>query len=244
MPTGYCTVDDVRRALRSANLPGDAAQDSDIVVDAIVGQTEWLQEWTNRHWFVSGGISEDDDDLIPTSTKTRQDEEQDIPSTPHAGPGQMQVPASRQARYPLRNNDPFTRIKLDKQYAQTLSAVKVKDASGSFTDWTASNDYAQGEDYRLYVDAGSTSSPSYVDLRARVLPRLRNYDTAVRVSYDYGLDELPRTVRRAVALKAAAQLLTDDEAAMAIPDDGQLTSAETKVQAMERQAEELLEAYA
>ena len=120
----------------------------------------------------------------------------------------------------------------------------MQDATGTFVDWTGSNDYTQGEDYRLYVEPGSTSSPSYVDLRASVIPRLNNYDNAVRVSYDYGAEGLSRTARRATAMKAAAQLLApDDEAGLSIPENAQLQAVETKVQALERQAEELLEAF-
>lgn len=77
-----------------------------------------------------------------------------------------------------------------------------------------------------------------------MIPRLANYDHAVRVTYDYGRSELPQTVRRAVAMKTAAELLApDDEAALGIPENANLVAVESKVQALERQAEEKLEAY-
>lgn len=240
---GYCTVEDVRRALRAADLPGDAAQDRQIVVDAITGQTEWLTDTTSRHFYVAGGLDEDTDSLVPTGPKTIDSEEVDVPSTPHAGPQQMQVAASHQARYPKRTNGPFTRVRLGKHYVDSLTALEVRDSSGSYTDWVADASKTEGEDYRLYVEPGSVNSPSYVDLRARSLPRLRQYDKAVRVSYEYGLDELPGTIRRAVAMKAAAELVTGDDAAMGIPENANLVAPETKVQALERQAEEKLEAY-
>jgi len=82
MATGYCTLDDVRRALRSANLPGDISQDEDIAIDAIASQTRTLEKELNRHYYESGGLSEDDKDLIPTDTNTR-DDEHDLPS--HGG---------------------------------------------------------------------------------------------------------------------------------------------------------------
>lgn len=82
MVTGYCTVEDVRRALQKAGLPGDVSQDRDIAIDAIVAQTEWLEKKTDRHWYVPGGIPEDTDDLIPTTANTR-DDEHDIPT--HGG---------------------------------------------------------------------------------------------------------------------------------------------------------------
>lgn len=248
MPEGYCTVDDVRRVLQETIADFDSgawgADNNQVVVDAIVSQTQWLRDATDRHWYEPGGLEEDDQSIIPTEAKTRSAEEQDIPSTPHAGPSQMQVAASRQERYPLRNNDPFTRIRLDKHYAGSLTAIEVKDASGTYTDWVAADGYDEGQDYALYVEPGSTSSPSFVDLRARRLPRLDNYDNAVRVSYEYGAEGLSRTARRATAMKAAAQLLApDDEASLGIPENANLQTVETKVQALERQAEELLEAF-
>jgi len=245
MPEGYCTVTDVRRVLQQKDFSGEFVEDNNqAVVNKITAQSQWLRDRTSRHWYEAGGVSPDAQDLVPTGPKTRADEEHDIPSTPHAGPRQMQVPASRQARYPLRNNDSFVRIRLDKHYAGSLTAVKIQDASGSFTDWVAAPGKTQGEDYRLYVEPGSTSSPSFVDLRARVLPRLRNYDSALQVSYDYGADALSQTAREATAMRAAAQLLApDDEATLSIPEDANLQTVETKVQALERQAEDLLEAF-
>lgn len=82
MATGYCTVEDVRRALRKSGLPGDIGQDRDIAIDAIVAQTTWLEKTIERHFYVPGGIDEDTDNLIPTSANTR-DDEHDIPT--HAG---------------------------------------------------------------------------------------------------------------------------------------------------------------
>jgi len=245
MPTGYCTVEDVRRVLQETGFSGAAAEDDNrAVVDAIASQAEWLRSKTGRHWYEPNGLDEDTQDLVPTAPKTVDGEEQDIPSAPHAGPGQMQVAASKQTRYPLENNAPFTRVRLGKHYADGITALEVQDASGSFTDWVADVSYEEGTDYRLYVEPGSTSSPSYVDLRTRLLPRLNNYDNAVRVSYDYGLEGLSRTVRRATAMKAGAQLLApDDDSALGIPENANLVAAETKVQALERQANELLEAY-
>lgn len=243
--TGYCTVPDVRRALQRAEFTGILEEaDNRAVVDAITSQTAWLRDATSRHWYEPDGISEDTHDLIPAAPKTREREEQDIPSTPHAGPSQMQFAASKQARYPVRNNDPYTRVKLDKHAATSLTALEVKTQTGEYVDWVASNRHDEGADYELYVEPGSTDSPSYIDLRASLVPSLSNYSNAVRASYDYGVEDVPGTVRRAVAMKAAAQLLApDDEASLGIPENANLQAVETKVQALERQAEQLLEAY-
>ena len=97
---GYCTVEDVRRALRKADLPGDATQDRDIVLDAILSQTEWLEKTLSRHWYVTGGIDEDSDNIIPTDAKTR-DDEHDIPSS-----GALVDGASQEDRFRYsRNSD-------------------------------------------------------------------------------------------------------------------------------------------
>jgi hypothetical protein len=85
MPIGYCTVDDVRRALLEAELPGDAAQERRLVIDAIAAQSEPVEKILDRHWYVPTGaviLDEDTDDLIPTDPKTRNDEH-DIPT--HGG---------------------------------------------------------------------------------------------------------------------------------------------------------------
>ena len=82
MATGYCTLDDVRRALQEASLPGDIAQDNQIAVDAIAAQSEPVEKILDRHWYVPGGIGEDTKGLVPTAVKTR-DDEHDIPT--HGG---------------------------------------------------------------------------------------------------------------------------------------------------------------
>lgn len=77
---GYCTVEDVRRVLQEADL-GQALQadNHQIAVDAITGLSEWLEKATRKHWYVSGGITEDGEGIVPTDVFTR-DDEHDIPS--------------------------------------------------------------------------------------------------------------------------------------------------------------------
>ncbi|WP_336358992.1 hypothetical protein [Haloarcula sp. CGMCC 1.6347] len=72
---GYCTTEDLRRALRKANLPGDVDQDPQIAVDAILSRTEWLEKTYSRHWYEPDGITEASDVDIPMSANTRDDEE-------------------------------------------------------------------------------------------------------------------------------------------------------------------------
>jgi hypothetical protein len=77
--TGYCTLEDLRRALREASLPGDISQDKQLAVDAITAQTEWLEKKLKRHWYEPGGIDEATEIDIPTEPKSR-DDEYDIPT--------------------------------------------------------------------------------------------------------------------------------------------------------------------
>lgn len=98
MAEGYCTLEDLRRALREKDLPGDLSQDNQIAVDAITAQTEWLEKTLSRHWYEPSGISEATEVTIPTSARTR-DDEHDIPS--HGG---FVEGASERERYRYRAN--------------------------------------------------------------------------------------------------------------------------------------------
>lgn len=86
MTTGYCTVDDVRRVMQETEITfGEGALGEDnnqIVADAIASLSDPVERATRRHWYVEGGVDEDDHDLIPTSPRTR-DDEHDIPT--HGG---------------------------------------------------------------------------------------------------------------------------------------------------------------
>lgn len=78
MATGYCTLEDLRRALREADLPGDLSQDQQIAVDAITSRSDWLERTYKRHWYAPAGAGILDEATqidIPTAPKTRDDEE-------------------------------------------------------------------------------------------------------------------------------------------------------------------------
>jgi len=240
MATGYCTVEDVRRALRKNDLPGDATQDRDIVIDAIKGTTQWLQKTTDCHFYESGGISEDSDNLVPTAVKSRGPEAHDIPSTPH--PGHTVMRRSGNNRYAHKTHGPYCRVgPLEKRDADELTKLEIRDNAGDFTDWVADSGYSAGDDYELFVEPGSAPSRSYINIRATALPAMELYNDAVRASYDYGENELPGTVRRAVAFKAAGELA--DDPAFDIPDTVQVQSVESLTDMFDRKAEEKLEPY-
>lgn len=237
MAEGYCTVADVRRALRETEIPGDVQQDRQIIRDAIAGQTSRLRELTGKHWYVSGGLDEDPDNLIPTGVRSRSDEEHDIPDSPH--PQHNTLLVADRGKYPRRMNGPYTRIRLGRQDADTITALNVRDHSGTYEDWVADSSKTDPDDYRLHVAAGDSRSPSYVELHVGSLPHLSRYERAVRVSYDYGLDSLPQTIRRAHANLAASTLA--EEAAIQIPNNAEVYSVESLADVLEQRAMDLLE---
>jgi len=241
MPRGYCTVDDVRRALREADLPGDAAQDRDILIDAITAQSEWLEKQTKRHWYAPGGVTDDTDDLIPASTRTRSDEE-DIP-TPVAAA--VDGPIAPRIAHEVGDRR-YSRIRLARRHADTLARLEVLDDTG-YTDWVQDSDYSEGrgEDYYLQVN-NSGKSELYLDV-TNVYDEeedewlLDQWTNAVYLEFSYGDDEFPQTVRRAVAFRAASDFVED--AAIQIPNNAEVYGAESLAEQLERKAEELLEVY-
>lgn len=98
MATGYCTLEDLRRALQKADLPGDLSRDNQIAVDAISSQSIWLERTYKRHWYEPDGIDDAEEIDIPQSPKTR-DDEYDIPR--HGG---LVHGESERERYRFREN--------------------------------------------------------------------------------------------------------------------------------------------
>lgn len=241
---GYCTVEDVRRVLQEAELDGARDEDANrAVADAIRSQTEWLQERTNRHWYVDERPDEDaDHKLLATDAVEHTGDELDIAESAHSDHVQrFRGGRGRSARYPVRHAGPYTRVKLSRRDALEVTELLVRNQDGSVTDWVETRDEGRGDDY--YLKTADGTGFSYLYLHTGTLPRLSDYGAAVVATYDYGIEGLPGTVRRAIAMRAAAQLHVDDEAGLAIPSEGQLMGAESKVQALERQAEELLEVH-
>ena len=268
MVTGYCTLDDVRRALRSANLPGDVQQEPDIAIDAIMGQTEFIQKTYDRHWYEPGGLNEDSVGLIPTSTKTR-DDEYDIPSqgatvigsgqrsggtTPATGTvfdsDREQPELKQQIRLSSGRLDDatvptYTRLTLARKDVQAITSLSVINADGGYDDWVTDSAYSggvgtthRGEDYWVRVDSGV--SKLYFDVHSMDddLPALSN---AVYAGIEYGHEGIPRTVRRGVAFRAAADLV--EEAVVDIPQNATIYNVETKAEELRSQAEQLLGEY-
>lgn len=269
MADGYCTVDDVRRALREANLPGDAEQDRDIVIDAIAAQTEWLEKQTRRHWYVSGGITEDTDDLIPTSVNTR-DDEHDIPR--HGGyvvgAYDDHDPRATATSGTVFSNatvpDPkeeirlatgevtddtipsYTRIELERKDVDAINTLSVINETGGYDDWVADSSYAggvgnsnRGDDYWVRINNEGVAQLN-VDIHS-LDDDLPSLSNGIYIDIDYGHSGLPRTVRRGVAFRAASELV--DKPAFQIPDNAQIRSADSLAEQLEAKAEELLSVY-
>ena len=241
---GYCTVDDVRRVMRETEFSGALDEDANqAVVNAIASQTGWLQKRTHRHWYEPNGVDGDDRGIVFDEPLDHVHDECDVPSSPHAGNAQRfrGGHGGHGPRYPVRQSGPYTRVTLTRRDVQDVTELLVRQQDGSVDDWTEMYDEGRGEAYYLQVADGSGRAHLY--LHTRLLPRLSDYGGAVVATYDYGIDQLSDTVRRAVAMRAAAQLLVDDEAGLSIPSEGQLMGVESKVQALERQADELLEVH-
>ena len=239
---GYCTLEDVRRALREAGLPGDVQQDKRIAVDAIVAETEPLQRSLKRHFYEPNGIDEATEVDIPTGPKTRDDEE----SIPTGGAHIVGEPVT-----PKTWQGPYTRIQLGRNYAEEINELLVQGEDGSYTDWVASDEYsgggwpdAVGEDYFLRINNGGVShlyldSQNFLDEDGE--PIVDSFANVVYVEFSYGHEGIPQAVRRAVALRAGAELV--EEAVIEIPSNATVYNIETKAEKMREKADELLAEY-
>jgi hypothetical protein len=245
---GYCTLEDLRRALREAQLPGDIQQDTQIAVDAITAQTEWLEKTLKRHWYAptEASILDEATEIdIPTGPKTRDDEE-DIPTSSAV------IIEDDSGPSPKTSQGDYAKIGLARRDAEAIEALHVRTADGTYEDWAASSDYTEGpwppsgEDYYLRVNSGGWSR-LYLDSTNLLVDGeddeyvLDSFATAVYVEFSYGHEGIPRNVRRAVAFRAASDFV--DEAAVQIPENARVRSVESLADQMERKADELLEVY-
>lgn len=244
---GYCTLEDLRRAMQEASLPGDLSQDTQLAVDAITAQTEWLEKTLRRHWYAPAGADILDEATvidIPTGPKSRNDEE-DIPTS-------SAFVVDDDGPDPKTWQGSYTKIDLARRDAGAVSKLLVRDGDGGYTDWVASDEYSigqfpdgLGDDAYVRVNSGGRSalyldvSNLYDDAKDEWL--LDTFSNAVYVFFEYGNEGFPQTVRRAVAFRAASDFV--EEAAMQIPENAKAYSVESLADQFERKAEELLEVY-
>jgi hypothetical protein len=245
--TGYCTLDDLRRALREAELPGDIQQDKRLAVDAITAQTEPLEKSLKRHWYAPTGadiLGEASEIDIPTSPKDR-DDEYDIPTA-------SAFVADDDGPVPKTSQGDYAKIQLARRDAESVSALHVRTEDGTFEDWAASAEYTEGdwppsgEDYYLRVNNGGWSR-LYLDTTNLLEADeddeyvLDSFANAVYLTFSYGHEGIPRNVRRAVAFRAASDFV--EEAAVQIPNNAEVYNVESLAEEFERKADDLLEVY-
>lgn len=246
MAQGYCTLEDLRRALQEGELPGDISQDEQIAVDSITAQTEWLEKTLKRHWYAPTGadiLTEATTIDIPTGTKTR-DDEYDIPTGGAVLAGEEVSPKTSQGSY--------AKIDLARRDADSVSALHVRTEDGTFEDWVSSQDYTEGswppsgEDYYLRVNNGGWSrvyldTENFLEAEEDDEYVLDSFANAVYMEFSYGHEGIPQTIRRAVAFRAASDFT--EKAAVQIPENARVSSVEALSDKFERKAEELLDVY-
>lgn len=246
MPTGYCDVEDVKRALQE-RFEGTQPSPADAVA-AITGENEWLRKATKRHWYApdysgDGGSTPSIDP--PTEPITVGGETCDIPSSPHAPHGQITHHEER--RYPNTHHGYFCRVTLDRRHAQGIDKLLVREGS-EYTDWVADPEKTEGRGESYYLSIDPHTGRSHVFINARTLGPALDYDDAVEASYTYGepvsnfeTDGFP--ISRAVALRAGAALIVPQDSNVQVPDSGNLTSVKTKADELRADADRLLEPY-
>lgn len=225
---GYCEREDVQRALQQSSFDGAIGQDGEIADDAIEGLTQWVRRTTRHHFYDSGGGTT----LVPSSVRSVSNVYRDVPSSPHAQDRQLFHHEAH--RYPVTTAGPHVRIRLPHYDVQALEVLDVRQTDGSFEDWVAASDKLSGpgEDYYLETQDGEFR-PSYLYVRASSIGPRVDYDDLLRLSYTYGTDQQDtswKTVRRSVAMLAAADLVLDEDVQSAVPDNGQLTAVQTKAE--------------
>jgi hypothetical protein len=239
---GYCERDDVLDVLQEANLSGALSQDPEIIDAAILAQTEYIRAKTMRHWYDPNAPASS---LLPTDTVQASDRRFDVPSSPHAQDRQI-YRHDAGTRYPVSTDGPYVRIRLDHAEVDSLGALRIRDSSGDFTDWTSDPEFVQGRGEDYYLNTPTDAGPagySRLYLHEGSLPVLSDYQGAVLADYDYGRPEVPDSVKRMTAYQAATSLVEEDEFVAALPDDGQLTGVETKADRWSSLADGLMAPY-
>ncbi|ELY72372.1 hypothetical protein C490_03473 [Natronobacterium gregoryi SP2] len=138
----------------------------------------------------------------------------------------------------------YTRIRLNRRSVQAVNELYVVNGDGEFEDWTEQYDGGvgklnRGDEYWVRVNNQGVSE-LYLDVHA-MDDDIASLSNAVYVDFDHGRDEIPRNVRRAVALRAGATFA--EEATIEIPSNATVYNVETKAEDMRSEANRLLEEY-
>lgn len=249
----YCEVEDVKNALQDKMRGSDPSVTQ--ATAAILAQGEWLRKVTKRHWFEPEGGDDDtivNDGSTSTSDQTTGDvtlattpfqvdgETCDIPSSPHAQPGQITSHEPREYPNPTRGN--HSRVRLDRRDVSTLDALLVR-SGDEFEDWIADDSREEGRAKDYYLDVDPHTGRSAVWINTRTIAPARSYDGAVVATYQYGQEGIPSTIRRAVALRAGAELYAPQDSNVQVPDEGNLTNPKSKADELRQDARRLLKPY-
>lgn len=234
--TGYCEPDDVRKVLQDTALQGETA--SEFVTPAIAAQNQWLRKATGRHWYDSGHGGTD----LFTSARTVSDLSLDVPSSPHSSDRQL-FRDDHGIRYPVTHVGQYSKIRLPYRDVQSIDKLEVRQRGGGVEDWVAASNRTQGrgDDYYTLAEGETGVTHLYVD--AESIATLSDYTDLLTVELTYGEDGIDDTIRQAVAMRAAAYLVVDDEAQIGIPDNGQFVSVQTKAQELRENADMLIQGY-
>lgn len=224
--TGFCTTEDVRRALQKRDLNGPT--DPEIVEPAIEGASNWFARATNGHWFDSAEAIPPLSDTVATAQHVRLD----VPSSPHRQDRQL-LSGRQGARYPVTHAGPYAEIRLPHLHVQTVNTLEVRGRGGDVTDWVAAADKTagRGEDYYAQRKGQDSYGRTYLYVRADSIGPRIDFGGLLTLEYDYGLDyqtEAWDDVRRGIAHLAAADVMDEDDVLTQIPDQGQLVGVQTQ----------------
>lgn len=234
---GYCEPEDVRKALQERDLSADLGVE--FVEPAILGQSEWLRKQTQRHWYDSTAA---ESDVVATAPMSATNIRLDVPSAPHVQDRQL-LSDEIGARYPRTTAGRYAKVRLPHHHVEALSALHVRGRDGDAEDWTTAPDMAEGRGEDYYLETTELGGESYLFVHAASVGPRVDYGDLLTVDYEFGHDGISDTVRRGVALLAAADVVLDDDADVAIPSDGQLVGLDTKADKMRKEAHRLLKPY-
>lgn len=234
---GYCELEDVRTALRERDLSADLG--AEFVEPAVRGQSEWLRKQTRRHWYDSGAAA---GDLISSTPMSATDIRLDVPSSPHVQDRQI-LNDEVGARYPVTSAGPYAKVRLPHYHVDSVSALTVRGWEGDVVDWTTDPEQVEGRGDDYYLSTSEPEGASHLFVRADSIGPRVDFGDLLTLDYEFGEDGVPDTIRRAVSLLAASELVLDDDTEVAIPSDGQLIPLDTKAGKMRKTAHRLLKPY-
>lgn len=239
---GYCTVQDVARILGEPFPIQGTDPSAGAIAAAIRGQGDWLRRATRRHFYDPEYDSTGDDGMVdlPTTPQTVTDQAYDIPSSPHAG--HTQLATNEQVRYPRHHRGTYARVQLTHRRVTTIDTLRVRSRQ-AYDDWTAASDRSEGRTNDYYISTDDQTGRSKLFVDSRSITPLPDYNEAVVADYSYGLDRIPDSIGRAVAFKAASELVLDKDSTITIPDSQGPVDIQTASEQFDKQANKLLKPY-